>query len=403
MRLLGVLVLLAVPATATFDEIVSLPRLDYPIKFKQYSGFLQASPTRFIHYCNASPIYMESPVGVGYSYATDRNLTNDDETASMDNYEALKQFYARYPALWNRTLFLTGEEYATRTAAHLAKRIIDGNPSFPLDLQGILVADADADSHLTAASFWHYAHSQRLMSERNWQRIVENCCPNHAADECFYNYFNFSLPCSNAMSAMDGLYTWQYNLYDIRYECGFTPFSGSRMIQANNTVMKDTNYAYRSCYEYGRGLETYLNRDDVREALHVSESAANWTDGWSAKCVNYYSLSRNATDVYRFLLGSGLRVLFYYGERNVANNYEGGSRFADSLGLSYDPDRDVDNAPWYLATEAHFDGTFSGIHRTFAVGNLSVVMIRNAGAAAARTASLEVNYIVRTFMQGMPL
>ncbi|KAH7704287.1 hypothetical protein AAVH_28518, partial [Aphelenchoides avenae] len=50
MRLLGVLVLLAVPATATFDEIVSLPRLDYPIKFKQYSGFLQASPTRFIHY-----------------------------------------------------------------------------------------------------------------------------------------------------------------------------------------------------------------------------------------------------------------------------------------------------------------------------------------------------------------
>lgn len=99
------------------------------------------------------------------------------------------------------------------------------------------------------------------------------------------------------MSAMDGLYTWQYNLYDIRYKCGFTPFSGSRMIQANNTVMKvtylhqigifflstvfqDTNYAYRSCYEYGRGLETYLNRDDVREALHVSESAANWTDGW---------------------------------------------------------------------------------------------------------------------------
>lgn len=73
------------------------------------------------------------------------------------------------------------------------------------------------------------------------------------------------------------------------------------------------------------------------------------------------------------------------------------------LDFQYDPDRDVDNAPWYLATEAHFDGTFSGIHRTFAVGNLSVVMIRNAGAAAARTASLEVNYIVRTFMQGMPL
>lgn len=64
---------------------------------------------------------------------------------------------------------------------------------------------------------------------------------------------------------------------------------------------------------------------------------------FSAKCVNYYSLSRNATDVYRFLLGSGLRVLFYYGERNVANNYEGGSRFADSLGLSVSRDINTSN------------------------------------------------------------
>ncbi|PIO77527.1 serine carboxypeptidase [Teladorsagia circumcincta] len=44
----------------------------------------------------ASMVYIESPVGVGYSYSTDGNITSDDDQASLDNYEAIKLFFTNF-------------------------------------------------------------------------------------------------------------------------------------------------------------------------------------------------------------------------------------------------------------------------------------------------------------------
>ncbi|KAK6020824.1 serine carboxypeptidase [Ostertagia ostertagi] len=41
----------------------------------------------------ASMVFIESPVGVGYSYSTDGNITSDDDRTSLENYEAIKLFF----------------------------------------------------------------------------------------------------------------------------------------------------------------------------------------------------------------------------------------------------------------------------------------------------------------------
>lgn len=34
-------------------------------------------------------LFLESPAGVGFSYATDGNITTDDDQVAKDNYNAL--------------------------------------------------------------------------------------------------------------------------------------------------------------------------------------------------------------------------------------------------------------------------------------------------------------------------
>uniref|UniRef100_A0A0M3JA00 Uncharacterized serine carboxypeptidase (inferred by orthology to a C. elegans protein) n=1 Tax=Anisakis simplex TaxID=6269 RepID=A0A0M3JA00_ANISI len=130
------------------DEISALPGAEQlEINFRHYSGFFKVSETHFLHYwfvesqgdpqadpvifwfnggpgCSsldgllnemgpylvnadgktlraneyawnkmASVIYIESPAGVGYSYATDGNITTNDDQVWCSGYMAAKMLY----------------------------------------------------------------------------------------------------------------------------------------------------------------------------------------------------------------------------------------------------------------------------------------------------------------------
>ncbi|VDO89466.1 unnamed protein product [Haemonchus placei] len=129
------------------QEIKNLSGVRFKLNFKHYSGFFQVSHTHVLHYwfvesqndpawnplifwfnggpgCSslggllkemgpylvksdgrslrenpyswnkmASVVYIESPAGVGYSYSTDGNITTNDDQTSLENYEAVKQFF----------------------------------------------------------------------------------------------------------------------------------------------------------------------------------------------------------------------------------------------------------------------------------------------------------------------
>ncbi|KAH7722453.1 Protein F41C3.5, partial [Aphelenchoides avenae] len=161
------LVLLGAAIADHADEIVDLPGLSFKPNFKHYSGYLNASETRFLHYwfvesqgsaskdplvfwfnggpgCSsmegllaehgpyflsndttalkenpyawnklANVVYIESPAFVGFSYYTkgDSGLWNDD-TTSAENYRAIKHFLGKFPQFRNHFVFVTGESYA---------------------------------------------------------------------------------------------------------------------------------------------------------------------------------------------------------------------------------------------------------------------------------------------------
>ncbi|KAF8566967.1 hypothetical protein P879_08439 [Paragonimus westermani] len=170
------------------DRIVSLPRLTVEPSFRQYSGFLEgATPNIQLHYwlveavgnhsgaplflwLNGGPgcsslfghlyengpfivkpgpnlvrnpyswnllgnvLYLESPAGVGFSYAKDGNTSASDDTTSLHNYHALWHFLKKFPAYKNRAFYITGESYAGIYVPTLALRLL--NDGIDLDLRG---------------------------------------------------------------------------------------------------------------------------------------------------------------------------------------------------------------------------------------------------------------------------
>ncbi|KAH7721265.1 Protein F41C3.5 [Aphelenchoides avenae] len=156
------------------DEIVGLPGLSFKPNFKHYSGYLNASETRFLHYwfnggpgCSsmegllaehgpyflgnettalkenpyawnklANVVYIESPAFVGFSYYTkgDSGLWNDD-TTSAESYRAIKHFFWKFPQFRDHSVFVTGESYAGIYVPTLAERIIDGQKEFPVKFE----------------------------------------------------------------------------------------------------------------------------------------------------------------------------------------------------------------------------------------------------------------------------
>ncbi len=78
----------------------------------------------------SSVVYIEAPAGVGYSYASDGNTTTNDDITSAQNYEAVKQFFIKFPSFRNHSTFITGESYGGVYVPTLTARIVDGQKDF---------------------------------------------------------------------------------------------------------------------------------------------------------------------------------------------------------------------------------------------------------------------------------
>ena len=95
---------------------------------------------------NASVVFLETPVGVGYNQFKG-SFAYDDENVSYENLKAVQEFFLGFPELINKRIYLTGESYAGIYIPYLALRMVEFNEDsetpehLKINLEGFLIGN----------------------------------------------------------------------------------------------------------------------------------------------------------------------------------------------------------------------------------------------------------------------
>ncbi|XP_013660059.2 serine carboxypeptidase-like 22 isoform X1 [Brassica napus] len=253
----------------------------------------------------ANLLFLESPVGVGFSYT---NTSSDfkefgDERTAQENLIFLIKWMSRFPQYQYRDFYIAGESYAGHYVPQLAKKINEYNKAFnkpTINIKGFMVGNPDMDKNNDKLGTITYWWSHAMISDTNYNLILRNC--NFTAD-------SFSKECNSSIynAAADFGEIDQYSIY--------TP-KCVRMKQMRKAVLARQTTEYDPCTE--SYADIYYNRPDVQRAMHANQTAIpyKWTACSDPVFNNWnWRLSDNSMlPIYKELMEAGLRIWVYSGD-----------------------------------------------------------------------------------------
>ncbi|KAL4978046.1 Alpha/Beta hydrolase protein [Aspergillus desertorum] len=121
-----------------------------PISFDSNPTRLVPNPyswTRFGHV-----LYVDQPVGTGYSTASEPYPVVDNDVVTSNFYSWLQSFFAYFPHLRSKQVHLMGESWAGIYIPSFASTIVDHQDSFPIDLRSMTIGDGSIGNGAAMAS-----------------------------------------------------------------------------------------------------------------------------------------------------------------------------------------------------------------------------------------------------------
>lgn len=269
---------------------------------------------------NASVIFLDQPVNVGFSYSGSNGVSNT-VAAGKDVYAFLQLFFKQFPEYSKQDFHIAGESYAGHYIPVFASEILSHDDR-NFNLTSVLIGNGLTDP-LT-----QYNYYEPMACGKGGEPAVlpqEQCdAMNDSLDRCLsliescYNSQSVwtcvpaSIYCNNAQ--LGPYQRTGKNVYDIRKEC-----------------------EGQLCYSDMEYIDTYLNQDFVQEAIGAEvdhfESCnfdINRNFLFNGDWMKPYHHA--VTD----LLNQGLPVLVYAGDKDFICNWLGNRAWTDVLPWSHD-------------------------------------------------------------------
>jgi len=273
----------------------------------------------------ANLLFIDQPVGTGLAFTKSKDgYARNDQTVNEHFYNFLMQFYAihtQYVFLdkatnqrRTRTLYFSGESHAGHYIPSMVVFILEKNSNLPtdglyIDVQGIALGNPwiDPPNQYNPAEF---AHGLGLLSngQLNAMKETERKCRNQLTQGKLNNNLCYSM-LDSVVDATSLPGSEKVLFYDVRQ---FVPSS--------------------SVFPPGHeNLESYLNRPDVRTAIHA-------TNGQKfEECADppYYALAhqdgKGVVDELVTVLEKNIQVLIFAGQHDMICNHLNLERVLDKL------------------------------------------------------------------------
>ena len=378
------------------DQVSTLVGLNEPINFNQFSGYLNLGETKKnIHYwlvesesnpskdplvfwtnggpgCSgligflteqgpfrpdangqlkmnewrwnkiANMVFLEQPVGVGFSYSDD---TSDykigDDQAAKDNLQTILEFLKKFPEFANSPLYITSESYGGHYMPTLAWEIIQYNENVVsvgrqlLNFKGFAVGNPYTDYYSGVGAEMETYWGKQLLPKPSWDKYVAAGCLEPV------NLLNNSVCSSLMLDFMKKI--GNLNPYALDYPVCLS----AQQVWLNEHMFSNQESEIRSLHrgvplkdEYEPCEDNYsadyLNREDVKNDLHVKTNI-QWDECSRTVKYEYVDKMKPMEKYYNKILNSksipDLNILVYSGDDDGVCGTVGTQKWIYDLGF----------------------------------------------------------------------
>ncbi|XP_021715606.1 serine carboxypeptidase II-3-like [Chenopodium quinoa] len=245
----------------------------------------------------ANVIFLESPVGVGFSYGKEPAIyaQSGDTSTAKDAYTFLVNWFERFPQYKNREFYLAGESYAGHYVPQLAYTILHKNnnakhDSSFINLKGIAIGNAWVDDATNTAGLYDYLWNHATHSDETHAKIKQFC--------------NFSKATTSQKCEDYKDKAWEeagnIDIYNI--------YSPVCLMSGNSKAhILDSVEVYDPCSS--KYVTTYLNTKEVQKALHAKPKR------WES-CIGFrwQDSSFTVLPIIQKLIASNISMWMYSGD-----------------------------------------------------------------------------------------
>ncbi|KAI3873073.1 hypothetical protein MKX03_036905 [Papaver bracteatum] len=344
----------------------------------------------------ANMLYLETPVGVGFSYTTE-TTSDDDDTATIgdkitarDNLVFLQRWFLKFPQYKHRDLFITGESYAGHYIPQLAELMIQFNKKDKLfNLKGIALGNPVLEFATDFNSRAEFIWSHGLISDSTYNLFTSACNYSRYVSEYYRGYV--SPVCSRVMSQVTKETSRFVDKYDVTLDvCISSILSQSKVITPQSLTKK-----IDVCLD--DEMTNYLNRKDVQFAFHARLIGVNkWTVCSNTLDYALLDLEIPTISIVGSIVKAGIPVLVYSGDQDSVIPLTGSRTLVH--GLAKELGLDV-TAPYRVWFEGQQVGGWTQVYGDI----LSFATIRGASHEAPFSQPERSLVLFKSFLEGRPL
>ncbi|KAK1406671.1 hypothetical protein QVD17_42181 [Tagetes erecta] len=305
-----------------------------PIKFEavNYNGNIPSLVlTPYSWTKMASIIFLDIPVGSGFSYARTTRASHSNEIQLSNHaYEFMRKWLKSHPEFISNPFYVGGDSYSGRPVPIITQLISDGNEAGNepyINLKGYILGNPLTFPEETNYRI-RFANGMALISNELYESLFHTCGGEYRSE-----YIS-----PDNVGCIQNLKLFEQSIYGIEPPNILESFCGFRVwlikLPTHKLLYQHQPLSSSACRTYGYELlYNWLNEDIVREALHIRKGTIReWI-----RCNDDLNFTKTVLDVRSYHLNmsnKGYRSLIYSGDHDLLIPHQSTQAWIKQLNFS---------------------------------------------------------------------